>query len=374
MSKEVFKNYIYPIATLSGSIIGVGFLSLPYITMKVGIPVMMVYFVGLTALMVYINVILGKISLSTPDLKRFPGFVGFYLGKNAKKITSFLVVVSSIGVLLIYLIVGGQFLNAILSPILGGNVLIYTISYLLLASLIIYFGIKIVSKIELLTLILLLTALVIIFIKGFPQIRVENIFSISNPISDWKMLFLPYGAVIFSLGTGYIPETEEMLKGSKSLLKNIIIISTLIPAVIYLLFIFLILGISGSQTTESALTGVSSFLGGGVAIVALLIGVITTFIAFVTNGLLLKETFVYDLGFKENVSYFIVCISPLVLFLFGFNSFISLISFIGSVFSGMGIILILMMYKKIGGRKIIIYPLSLIFLLGIIYEIIIFVN
>jgi len=34
----------------------------------------------------------------------------------------------------------------------------------------------------------------------------------------------------------------------------------------------------------------------------------------------------------------------------------------------------LLMYKKIGGKKAVIYPLALVFLLGIIYEIIYFVQ
>ncbi|MDP2741348.1 MAG: hypothetical protein Q8O66_01510, partial [bacterium] len=63
----------------------------------------------------------------------------------------------------------------------------------------------------------------------------------------------------------------------------------------------------------------------------------------------------------------------LVLFLLGLNSFIGLISFIGGVLLGIDGILILLMYKKIGGKKKVIYPLVLIFLLGIIYEIAYFV-
>ena len=57
MVKNLFKDYIYPIAVFSGGMIGVGFLSLPYIAMKAGIWLMLGYLVVLTALVVVINLI-----------------------------------------------------------------------------------------------------------------------------------------------------------------------------------------------------------------------------------------------------------------------------------------------------------------------------
>lgn len=373
--KDLFNNYIYPIAALSGSIIGVGFLSLPYITSKVGIWAMLFYFAVLTALVVFLHVIFAQISLKTPDFKRFPGFVGFYLGKPAERFAIFLTIFGSFGVLLAYLIIGGQFLATIFSPLLGGDILIYVVLYFTVLSFIVYFGIKLISKVEFWALSLLLLLLFIIFVKGFSQIKLENIFiGNSLAISNWKSIFLPYGAIIFSLwGTGLIPEIEEMLRDRKKLLKKVVIISTLISAFIYLLFIFLILGITGPQTTDSALAGLGNFLGTGLLSLALFIGVTTTFTAFMGQALLLKKVFIYDMGIKEFPAWVFTCFTPLMLFLLGVNSFIPLISFIGGVFLGINGIFILLMYKKIGGRKIIIYPLTAVFILGIIYEIVYFI-
>ena len=84
MVKGIFKDYIYPIAVFSGGMVGVGFLSLPYITLQAGIWTTLLYFLVLTALVVAINLIFCQISLKTPDFKRFPGFVGNYLGKWAE--------------------------------------------------------------------------------------------------------------------------------------------------------------------------------------------------------------------------------------------------------------------------------------------------
>ena len=64
----------------------------------------------------------------------------------------------------------------------------------------------------------------------------------------------------------------------------------------------------------------------------------------------------------------------MILFLLGLNSFIGMISFVGGVLLGIDGIMILLMYKKIGGKKYLIYPLSLVFLLGIVYEVVYFVK
>lgn len=373
-SKNLFKNYIYPVATLAGSIIGVGIFSLPYVAAKSGIWLTLLYFLVLTLIITIIHLVFTEISLKTPDFKRFPGFVGYHLGKFAQAIATVVIIFGAFGVLLAYLIIGSEFLSAILQPYFGGGAIFYALFYFIIVTFVISLGIKTVSKAEFWALSLLFLSLLIIFIKGFFNLKLGNIF-----VSDLEFcasnLFLPYGAVMFALwGTGLIPEVEEMLSGNKKAIKKIVIISTLIPAIIYVLFTFLILGITGSQTTESALTGLKNFLGSGIYAVALFAGVITTFTAFIAQGLTLKKVLVFDMKIKERQALIITCFTPLVLFLLGMKSFIPLLSFTGGVLLGITGILILLMYKKIGGKNIIIYPLSLVFLLGVIYEIIYFIE
>jgi len=374
MFGRLFKNYIYPIAVMAGSIVGVGFLALPYITLQVGIWVMLCYFVVLTALIVCLHVIFAHISLRTPDFKRMPGFVGFYLGPWAEAVALVLMNVGSFGILLVYLIVAGQFLAAIFSPVFGGILVMYVLLFAAAVSFVLYFDIKMISKVEFWALSILAVLFAIIFIKGIPHIKLENLF-IPNFKFQISNSFLPYGAILFSLwGTGLIPEIEEMVRGHKKSLKKIIVIATLIPAVIYFLFIFLVLGVTGSATTESALTGLKDFFNNGIMTVGLGMGVMAIFMAFISQGLILKKSFMYDMGIKEFPAWVFVCCIPLILFLLGFNSFIPLISFVGGVFLGINGIFILLMYQKIGGKAYIIYPLSLIFIVGIAYELFYFLK
>ena len=364
------KNFIFPIATLSGTIIGVGLFSLPYITLQVGFWIMLGYFLVLGTLVILVHLFFGELALKTPDLKRLPGFAKIYLGNFGEKIAFLSSILGIFGAILAYLIVGGEFLTELFSPIFGGDNLFYTLLYFSLGTLLIFFGIKAIAKVEFWGLILFFLILILIFFEGFPQIKLANLF----PWPDFSQLFLPYGAILFSLwGAALIPEIEEMLGGRKKLLKKVITISILIPVLVYLFFIYLILGITGPQTTESALTGLRNFLGPGLVSLALFFGVLTTFTSFITLGLTLKKVFWYDLKINKNVAWLITCFLPLILFLIGIKQFIPLIAFVGAVMLGIDGILILLMYQKVNPRKkIIIYPLISVFLAGIIYSIVYF--
>jgi|SRR3989344_958591 len=371
--QNIFKNYIFPVVTLTGSMIGVGFLSLPYIALKVGALTMSIYFLALTILMVVLHSMVGQISLKTPDFKRWPGFIGFYFGDVPKKIMMGLIVMGVFGVMLIYLIVGSQFLSVILSGIFGSNSLLYVLLYFGAASLCIYFGVRAISRVDFLALILLLVIMGLIFLKGLPYMNIQNLqlFPVGTGASFVSQWFLPYGAILFSLwGAPFIPEIEEMMRGDKKSLSVVIITATLITAIFYFLFTFLVVSITGGSTTESALVGLKEFLGTGVASVAVFMGVITIFIALIAEGLLLKKIFIYDMGMSHFSAFALTCFVPLALFLLGVNSFIPLVSFIGGVLLSIDGILILLMYKKIGGSKLLVYPLVLFFILGIIYSIV----
>jgi len=380
--QKSFKNYIYPIATLSGTIIGVGLFALPYITLKVGFWVMCGYFLVLGALVILVHQFFGELALKTPDYKRLPGFAKIYLGNWGERIAYISAILGIFGAILAYLIVGGEFLTELLSPIFGGGNLFWTIIYFLAGAILIFFGIKAIAKVEFWGLILFFLVLILIFLRGRYLINIENLFP---PISNFKFqisnFFLPYGVILFSLwGAALIPEVEEMLGEKKKLLLKIIPVAILIPIIIYLFFIYLILGITGPQTTESALVGLKNFLGNRIVSLGFLFGLLTTFTSFIALGLTLKKVFWYDLKIGKNLAFAITCFIPLVLFLIGVKQFIPVISFVGATMLGIdGILILLMYHKKIKNQKskiknLLVYPLILIFLGGIIYEIIYFLK
>lgn len=374
MSK--LKTIIYPLCTMIGTIIGVGLFSLPYITLRVGFWVMLAYFLILGALVITIHLIFGELALKTPDFKRLPGFAKIYLGNWGKNIAYISTILGLFGAILAYLIVGGEFLTNLFSPIFGGSSILWTFVYFIAGVGLIFFGIKAICKIEFWGLVLFFIILLLLFLRGKYLINTDNLFIVSGG-TKFSNLFLPYGPIFFSLwGVTLIPEIEEMLGENKNLIKKIIPFAILIPALVYIFFIYLILGITGNQTTESALSGLKNFLGPGAMNVGLLFGLLTTFTSFLTLGLTLKKTFRYDLKMPKIASWALTCFLPFILFLVGIKNFIPVISFVGGVMLGIDGILILLMYQKIKTKKtwFLIAPLILIFALGIIYEIIYFVK
>lgn len=372
---------ILGIVILSGAIIGVGFFSLPYITLQSGFLVVLAYFLFFSPIIILIHQLYGELAIATPDYKRLPGFAQIYLGKWGKNLALFSTIFGLLGSLLAYLIVGGEFLENLLSPMLGGSNFLYTLLYFLIGAIVIYLGVKIISKIELFGVIGFFLILILIFFQAKNVININNLFLDSGNINLFKKLFLPYGPILFSLwGASVIPEVEEMLGEKKFLLKKIIPISILITIFIYLFFICLVLGITGFQTTESALTGLQYVLNNKIASLGFIFGILTTFTSFIALGLTLKKIFWYDLKLNKNLAFLITCFLPLTLFLVGIKKFIPVISIVGGIAFSIDGILILLMYKKQNKIKkskiknLLIYPLILIFFGGIIYELIYFIK
>jgi len=370
MNNMTNMKLIYAISTLSGTIIGVGLFALPYVTLKVGFWVILGYFLVLGSLVILTHLFFGELAIITPDCKRLPGFARIYLGNWGEKIAYISTIFGAFGALLAYLIVGGEFFSELLSPIFGGNHLFYTLLYFIIGAGLIFSGIKAIAKVEFWGIVLFFIILFAIFFRGESFITIGNLF----PSPDFSFAFLPYGIILFSLwGAALIPEIEEMLGERKKKIMIVIPIAILIPIIVYLFFIYLILGITGTQTTESALTGLRNVLGDRIVSLALIFGLLTTFTSFITLGLTLKKVFWYDLKFTKNLAWAVTCFLPLIFFLIGAKSFISIISVVGGVMLGIDGILILLMYKKVSPRKqIIIYPMILVFLAGIVYSIVYF--
>ncbi len=367
---------VYGVSILTGTIIGAGLFSLPYITSVVGISIMLGYVIVLGIVCFLLHYFLGEICLKTPDFLRLPGFAKYHLGKKAQKIAYFSGITGLLGAVLAYLILGGEFLTTLLQPSFGGDVIHYTTIYFLFSSAFIYFGIKAIAKVEFWGIVVFFIVLFLTFFEGLGEISVSNLLFTRKGEFD---LFLPYGAILFAFaGMALVPEIEETLslnKEKKKLLK-IISIGFLLSVFISLFFIFTVLGISGENTTKEALVGLENTLGGGVSTMMLFFGLIVIFTSIVTIGLTVKKILWYDLKIPEKISFVIASFIPFLLFLVGVKDFVVVIGVVGGVMIAIDAILILFMYEKIKTKKVrlITYPLIFVFLLGIIYEIIYFIR
>ncbi len=357
---------------LSSSIIGVGFFSLPYVASRVGLPVMLGFMFFLLGFAAIEHWMFAQVAIATPDYKRFPGFARHYLGKGGEVFSYITTLLTSFWAIVAYLIVGGGFLKTLLGDFSPHSDLFYTLIYFSLGALFILLGVRIVSKISFFALLSFLAILAIISTAALPHFSLGNLLAREGSARD---LLLPYGAIIFSIwGLGLIPEAEEILRQNKKDIAFIAPLALLLPFLFYLVFIVVVLGIAGKNISESALSSLQGILGPEIFSFALLLGLFSTFNAFVCMGLTLKKVLHYDMKMPQAFAWAITCFTPLALYFYGLRSFISIISFIGGIVMGIEGIMILAMYKIIRPQSRLVYAMALIFAAGIICEIFRFIG
>lgn len=374
------SRFFNALAMLIGTIIGAGIFGLPYVAAKTGFFPVIIYLIVISAIVTLMHLLYGEVVLRTNGKHRMVGYAEIYLGKWGKRAATVSVILGSYAGLLIYIILSGIFLFGFLGDFLGGSPLFYSVIVFFASAFFIASGLKILSWIESVLSFLLIAAIFIFLVKGSYFVNVSN-FSLP---ADWSQFFLPYGVLLFALtGGSVIPDMAAVLDDGERRLKKTIIIGTLIPAIIYLLFIAVVFGISGANTTPDAIAGLKNVYGDGIVRIGALVGFLAVITSFLAFGINLKKTFQYDYKLSKMLSLLLALVVPFVIFLTGFNDFIRVIGFSGAVMGGIDGVLIILMYQKadrcgkgkrkpeydIRTSKWLEYLLIIMFVLGIIYTI-----
>lgn len=373
-------RFFNALAMLVGTIIGAGIFSLPYTAAKTGFFPVVIYLIILTAVVTLMHLLYGEVILRTRGEHRLVGYAKIYLGIWGKRFATLSVILGTYAGLLIYIILCGDFLFALFGDIFGGSPYFYSVVSFLVSSIFIIAGLKMVSWFESLLSFLLLVAIFVFLGKGFSLMDQSNF----TPVFNWAEFFLPYGVLLFALtGSSVIPELAAVLDDDERRLKKTIIIGTFIPSVVYFLFIMIIFGITGANTTPNAFTGLVDVYGNGFMKIGALIGFLAVITSLLAFGINLKKTFQYDYKLSKMPSVLLTLAVPFLIFLTGFNDLIRVIGFSGAVMGGIDSILIILMYRKadregkgdrkpeydIPTSKFLEYLLIIMFGLGIIYAI-----
>ena len=372
----ISKNSFGAIAILVGCIIGAGILGIPYVVAKAGFITGLIDIVLIGIVMIVMHLYLGEVVLRTKGKHQLVGYAEKYLGKAGKNLMWFAMVFVTYGALLAYTIKEGDFVNALFNTYFGGSPFTYSLIFLGLMAFLVYFELNVLEKSEALMVFILLGVIFLICFFALPHVNINNLNSF-NPGS----FFLPYGVILFAfLGAVSIPEMKEELKENKAYMKKAIIIGCSIPLVVYIIFAFIVVGVTGINTTDGAILGLGNAIGYEMLVFGTLFGIITMMSSFLILAFSLKEMFEYDYKIDKFSSWFLTCSVPLVIFMLGVKSFVKTIGVAGSVSGGLMGILIVLMYikaKKLGERKpeysikknsIISWILILLFVFGIIYE------
>jgi tyrosine-specific transport protein len=365
-------------ATLIGTAIGAGIFGLPYVTSVAGlVPVLALIFI-LATLMLYSNLMYGEVILRTSKNCGFVGYAHKYLGLPGKRLAAFISFFSLYASNLVYIILGGVFLNSFFSPFLGGNEFVYGTVTFVFAALATYFDLRFFTVIESwMTLLLLLIMFGVIF-RCVPHIEVANYFFYTP-----RDFFMPFGAILFSLGAGIaIPEMAELMKKEPRRLHGAITWGTVAYTLFYLLFVVAVFGVTGKGTTEEAFVGLSRYIGDGVISLGFFFGFLAIITSYLVTNLSIKQILHTDYGLEDKRAWLLASLVPYLFYIFGPRNFIDVITFVGSFAGGLfGILIIVLFYAaKTKGDRRPAYDLRVseefstvmvfIFLVGIVYSLI----
>jgi len=380
IKKGFFMNrkLLEAIATLTGCIIGAGILGIPYVVSKAGFLTGLLNILIIGILFLIVHLYLGEVLLRTRETHQLTGYAKKYLGNNGKIFMTLYMIFAIYGAITAYLIMSGEFLSELFAgTILGFTPLVFSIVVFSVVSLMVYFGLNVVERSELAMMFLLLGILSLLAFICIPNINLVNL----NEL-QMKKFFIPYGVVLFAfLGEVALPEMLEEVNNEKKLLKKAIIIGSLIPIIVYIIFSFLIVGVSGGSTTENAFGGLVNFVNPIAVKIGLLMGLTTILTSFLALGLALKEMYIYDFKLNKNLAWFLALFIPFLLFLLGIKNFIEILSITGAVTGGIVGILIVFMHRKaikLGDKKpefqirsntFIDTILVLLFIFGIVYQV-----
>lgn len=326
------------IALIVGATIGAGILGVPFAVSKVGIWVGAFYIVSLGLLTAGINLMIGEVSTRTADNLQIVGLTKKYLGRRSGLFMSGLFYSQLFAIITIYVIAEGQ----ILASMLPGTAFIWSVVFWAVGSLIVYFGLGAIKNAEVVLTSIIVLAITVILVLSAPHLNTDF-----YAISDMSLFFLPYGVILFAFsGIGTVPAAYRFLQGDNVMFKKAIIISSLISIVIYLLFVFTIIGVTGQSTTEIATIGLGQAISKTVFYFANLFAFLAMSTSFLMLSMELRDSLNWDFHFSYRIGTATALCVPLLLFLFGLRQFILAMDLVGGIFVSMEMFLIILVYWK----------------------------
>ena len=369
MSKKTF----FAVSALIGTIIGAGFLGIPYVVMKSGFGFgllnMLIIAVSIAIIMLY----LGEITLRTKTNHQLAGYAEKYLGKQGRTLMLISVFFGIYSALVAYLIGEGESLSYLFFNTAKYEIY-FAIAFWLILSSLTFFGMKALKSGESIGVTIMFVLIIILSVVSFNKINFSNL-----SYNNLPEFFTPFGVILFAfLAFSIVPELKRILKDEGKSMKKSIIVSYIAAFIVYAAFTAVVLGFKGLETPE-----IATFALGNIFV---LLGMITMFTAYLALSIALEDNFKLDMNKSRIKSWLLTVSPPLIIYLIlqfiGKADFVRVIGVGGAISGTLTAFLILKMIKKskkIGDKKpeyslpyssLIAFIIMTIFIIGTIFEII----
>lgn len=342
------------ISALVGTIIGVGMFELPYAASQAGVGIALFYLLVFGIVTTFVHLLYLEVVMRTKGKHRLIGYVRVYLGKKWEIVTFIQGLISLWGTLLIYTILTGKFFYLLLQRGIGLSLPYNTeiflgAAFFIISAAIVLKGKRAINEQELWFSLPLGALIVGIFIKALtsPSFAIESF--VSPRSFSW---ILPYGVTLFALsGSSIIPSLKEIIdpkteKGKRLNIPLVVVLGTLIPTVLYMLFVIGVIGVSKGATSPDALAGLEPFFGKTIIFLGAALGIIAIYTSFLPVAEELYRTFVDDYHKKKSIAALFTFLVPLFFYVFQVFDFTLLISVVGTLMGGyLGILVVLLFWK-----------------------------
>lgn len=337
----MYKNIILPASVLAGSIIGAGIFSLPFVFNKFGLLAGFFSLIIFAFIYALIYFIYADIVLRTEGEHRFIGYSKIYLGKLGFYTAIIIGLVQLLLVLTVYLILAPSFTQLIF----GGDYICHLLFFWLIGSLMTLFNTRKIAWFEFFIVSGIFSIIFLVFFFGIKNADLSFIYNVSFNVSSLGVI----GTVIFALsGVMVVPEVVAYFRESSSplkFLKRSLLLGSFLPALAYMVFVLGILGFSKNVSVD-AISGLVGYAPEWLVILLGCLGFLSLASSYVLVSLNTRHIFEYDFSLSAILSKFLIIVIPPVLYFLGINSFTQAISFTGSIFIPLEIILLILIWLK----------------------------
>lgn len=354
-------------AVIAATTLGAGMFALPYVFQESGWFVGIFYLVVLSAAVIWTQIIYWQ-TLAVADKKgRLLGLTRAHLGNFGYYAGSISILAGLVLALVIYLILGNQFIKLFW---LGVNGTISLFSFWFISVLPLLFTERRVLWFETMGVFFMAAIIFLIFFSALPGNGLN-----SAPLFDVNNLFLPFGVILFSLAgwTAIEPLYRDSRAPGAGRMAPVRALSwgVVSVALLYLLFTWGIFSSAPVISTDTV-SGLYGWPNWKLALLGIL-GLFALWTSYMPIALEIKNALAVDLNMNPRLSLYSVVFTPLILVIIGLSSFLKVIGLAGGVFLGLQYVLIILVGKKVlqfsGGKKFLSNLLIAVFLLAAVYEV-----
>ncbi|MCC7522858.1 hypothetical protein IT407_03605 [Candidatus Uhrbacteria bacterium] len=345
MSEKALSTLKASLAMI-GAIVGAGIFGLPAAFVHVGFwPATILFFVLAVAVTIT-HLFFAEQLLSIREKHRLTWLAKHSLGTWGEWLAQLTYPLQIIAANYAYLLLGGEFLDVIArSAGIAIPVGIWQILFWFVCATTVYFGLKMMARVNAYATAALIVALIWSVIVLLPHVDIRAVAR-----ADWSDWYLPFGVFLFTLsGLSSIGEVVEIANRKRKQAYIAVASGTLVSAAVSWVFGCIIYLSAGGYPVRTV-SEIASVFPEQYALLIPIVGLLAVATSYFTSAEDLKVSFTHDYKLGKVLAPALALGTPLVMLAIFPRDFLATISFVGAVFIGINSMIVSMIAVNGFGR------------------------